>query len=116
LTDSHTPGPGAIRVAPGMLELNASRREDERIRLVFINTGDRPIQIGSHYHLPDVNSALQFDRSAARGYRLDIPSGTSQRFEPGTSRELDAVALQGSRRVAGLSISNATKEDLDGID
>jgi urease subunit beta len=94
--------------------LNADRTADERIRLLFLNTGDRPIQVGSHHHLPDVNSALEFDRDAAHGFRLDIPSGTSQRFEPGASRELDAVALRGARRVPGLQLRNATKENLDG--
>ena len=103
-------GPGAIRVAEGEdLELNADRTAEERIRLVFENTGDRPIQIGSHIHLPDVNSALVFDRAAADGFRLDIPSGTSQRFEPGASRELDAVALRGRRLVAGIRIREEGK-------
>lgn len=107
-------GPGAFRIRPGMHVLNADRTGSERIRLLFLNTGDRPIQVGSHLHLPDVNAALDFDRIAAHGYRLDIPSGTSQRFEPGASRELDAVALQGSRRVPGLQIRNASREWLDG--
>jgi urease subunit beta len=100
-------GPGAFRIRPGTVELNADRGPDERIRLVFLNAGDRPIQVGSHIHLPDVNVALQFDRDAARGYRLDIPSGTSQRFEPGASRELDAVALSGARRVPGIQVRTA---------
>ncbi|MDQ4214660.1 urease subunit beta [Microbacterium capsulatum] len=97
-------GPGAIRVAEGVHVLNADRGPDERIVLVFRNTGDRPIQIGSHIHLPDVNPALEFDRERAQGFRLDIPSGTSQRFEPGASRELAAVALRGARRVPGIAI------------
>lgn len=97
-------GPGAFRIRPGDIELNADRGEAERIRLVFLNTGDRPIQIGSHLHLPDANTALDFDRSLAHGFRLDIPAGTSQRFEPGASRELDAVAIRGSRIVPGLQI------------
>jgi urease beta subunit len=109
-------GPGAIRVKPGVLILNADRDESERIRLVFLNTGDRPIQIGSHLHLPDANAALAFDRVAARGFRLDIPSGTSQRFEPGASRELDAVALRGARIVPGLQLTNRHGGALDGID
>ncbi|ADG79994.1 Urease, beta subunit OS=Tsukamurella paurometabola (strain ATCC 8368 / DSM / CCUG 35730 / CIP 100753 / JCM 10117 / KCTC 9821 / NBRC 16120 / NCIMB 702349/ NCTC 13040) OX=521096 GN=Tpau_3410 PE=4 SV=1 [Tsukamurella paurometabola] len=96
-------GPGAIRVRPGTVELNP-RPDGERITLVFVNTGDRPVQIGSHLHLPDANSALEFDRSAAHGYRLDIPSGTSQRFEPGASRTLDVVTIRGLRRVPGLQI------------
>lgn len=107
-------GPGAIRVRPGTLTLNSDRGPGERIRLVFLNTGDRPVQIGSHLHLPDANAALEFDREAAHGFRLDIPSGTSQRFEPGASRELDAVAFRGARRVPGLQVRNAGNENLDG--
>ena len=99
-----TDGPGAIRPAPGWIELNADRGPDERIELVILNTGDRPVQIGSHIHLPDVNPALDFDRQAAQGFRLDIPSGTSRRFEPGASRRVAAVALRGHRRVPGLLI------------
>jgi urease subunit beta len=114
MTGHTSSGPGAIRVRPGVLTLNADRGDDERIRLVFLNTGDRPIQVGSHLHLPDANGALTFDRNAARGYRLDIPSGTSQRFEPGASRELDAVAFQGARRVPGIQATNAGRERLDG--
>lgn len=107
-------GPGAFRIRPGMHILNADRADNERIRLIFVNTGDRPVQLGSHLHLPDANAALDFDRDAAHGFRLDIPSGTSQRFEPGASRELDAVALRGARRVPGLQIWNAGTEQLDG--
>ena len=107
-------GPGAFRIRPGMHILNADRADNERIRLIFVNTGDRPVQLGSHLHLPDANAALDFDRDAAHGFRLDIPSGTSQRFEPGASRELDAVALKGARRVPGLQIRNASTEQLDG--
>jgi urease subunit beta len=99
-------GPGAFRILPGDIELNADRGEAERIRLVFVNTGDRPIQIGSHLHLPDANEALAFDRTAAHGFRLDIPSGTSQRFEPGASRQLDAVTIRGARRVPGIQIKH----------
>lgn len=91
-------GPGAVRVQSGTLVLNANRADAERDRLVFINTGDRPIQIGSHICLTDVNPYLQFDRERAQGFRLDIASGTSQRFEPGASRELDIIALQGAGR------------------
>ena len=107
-------GPGAIRVRPGTLVLNEDRGPDERVRLVFLNTGDRPIQIGSHLHLPDANAALVFDREKAHGFHLDIPSGTSQRFEPGASRELDAVAFRGARRVPGLQLRNHGRENLDG--
>jgi urease subunit beta len=97
-------GPGAVRVAPGTIRLNADRSDSERLRLVIVNTGDRPVQIGSHLHLPDANTALSFDREAAQGFRLDIPSGTSQRFEPGASREVDLVALKGNRRVPGIQV------------
>ncbi len=94
--------PGAVRTGEGTVVLNGDRAEAERRVLVVENTGDRPVQIGSHLHLPDANAALAFDRAAARGFRLDIPSGTSQRFEPGASREVAAVALRGARRVPGL--------------
>ncbi len=96
--------PGAIRTRPGTIVLNADRTPDERLRLVIVNTGDRPVQIGSHLHLPDANTALAFDRQAATGFRLDIPSGTSQRFEPGASREVDLVALRGARLVPGIQV------------
>ncbi len=87
MSGSSSEGPGAVRVRPGTIELNADRGRDERLVLVVTNTGDRPVQIGSHVHLADVNDALALDREAARGFRLDVPSGTSQRFEPGASRE-----------------------------
>ena len=102
---AHLPtGPGEIRCAPGAVALNADREPHERITLVVVNSGDRPVQIGSHIHLPDVNPALLFDRDAADGFRLDIPSGTSRRFEPGASREVVAVALRGLRRVPGIQL------------
>jgi urease subunit beta len=107
-----TTGPGAIRVAPGEIELNADRRADERIQLEIVNTGDRPVQIGSHLHLSEANAALEFDRAAARGFRLDIPSGTSRRFEPGAARRVAAVALRGSRRVPGVQLKPASEHDL----
>jgi urease subunit beta len=97
-------GPGAIRTAEGNIVLNGNRTDEERIELVITNTGDRPVQIGSHLHLPDANSALDFDRTAAHGFRLDIPSGTSRRFEPGASRDVVAVAFQGARRVPGIQL------------
>lgn len=97
-------GPGAVRVAPGTIRLNTDRSDSERLRLVIVNTGDRPVQIGSHLHLPDANTALSFDREAAQGFRLDIPSGTSQRFEPGASREVSLVALRGNRLVPGIQV------------
>ena len=94
-------GPGAIRVAPGTLTINA-KTDGDRTTLVIVNTGDRPVQIGSHLHLPDANTALDFDRDAAQGFRLDVPSGTSVRFEPGMSREVGAVRLAGRQRVPGI--------------
>ena len=97
-------GPGSLRLGPGDLEINADRSPDERGTLVIVNTGDRPVQIGSHLHLPDANSALEFDREAAQGFRLDIPSGTSRRFEPGASREVPIVALRGRRLVPGIQV------------
>lgn len=102
-------GPGALRVKPGTIELNADRSGEERIRLVFTNTGDRPIQVGSHLHLPDANPALEFDRERARGFRLDVAAGASQRFEPGASRELDAVAIRGRRHIAGLQLRKSAQ-------
>lgn len=104
-------GPGAIRVRPGTITINAGRAS---IRLVVENTGDRPVQIGSHLHLPDANAALAFDRAAAHGFRLDIAAGTSIRFEPGVSREVTAVALAGARRVPGLQIGKTDAGALDG--
>lgn len=107
-------GPGAVRVGEGTVVLNADRGPDERIELVMVNTGDRPIQIGSHLHLPDANAALEFDRDAAHGFRLDVPAGTSQRFEPGASRSVAAVALRGRRRVPGIQRDKTDGGALDG--
>ena len=103
---AHEPaeGPGALRLLDGVLEINADRGADERGTLVILNTGDRPVQIGSHLHLPDANAALEFDRERAQGFRLDIASGTSRRFEPGASREVPIVSLRGRRLVPGLQI------------
>lgn len=115
---SNTSGPGAIRVRPGTVTINADRTDAERLTLVIVNTGDRPVQVGSHLHLPDSNTALAFDRTAAHGFRLDIPSGTSVRFEPGVSREVAAVAFRGKRRIPGLQLpertGRTTEGDLDG--
>jgi urease subunit beta len=99
---SSSEGPGALRPRPGTVQLNADRTPAERLRLVVLNTGDRPVQVGSHLHLPDANAALELDRAAAHGFRLDIPSGTSCRFEPGASRTVDLVALRGDRVVPGI--------------
>ncbi|MET3963841.1 urease subunit beta [Marmoricola sp. OAE513] len=107
---AHLPtGPGEIRCAAGSVVLNGDRTPEERLSLVIVNTGDRPVQIGSHIHLPDVNAALSFDREAAAGFRLDIPSGTSRRFEPGASREVDLVALRGARLVPGIQVREADR-------
>jgi urease subunit beta len=101
---SRAHGPGAIRTQEGVVVLNGGRTDAERLTLVIENTGDRPVQVGSHLHLPDANEALSFDRVAAHGFRLDVPSGTSQRFEPGASRLVAAVALQGRRVVPGIQL------------
>ncbi len=92
--------PGEIFPTEGTIELNAGR---PTITLIVANTGDRPIQVGSHYHFFETNAALAFDRAAARGYRLDIPAGTAVRFEPGQSREVTLVAYAGARRVFGFN-------------
>jgi urease subunit beta len=91
--------PGEVITPDATIELNAGR---DRVDLVVENTGDRPIQVGSHYHFAQTNPALQFDRTAADGYRLDIPAGTSVRFEPGVSMDVTLVALAGARLVPGL--------------
>lgn len=91
--------PGEFLVDAGDIELNVGRRT---LSLVVSNTGDRPIQVGSHYHFAETNSALDFDRSAARGMRLDIASGTAVRFEPGQSRTVNLVDYAGDRKVFGF--------------
>jgi urease beta subunit len=91
--------PGEILTPDGTIELAPGRA---RVELTAENSGDRPIQVGSHYHFAATNPALSFDRAAARGYRLDIPAGTSVRFEPGVSRPVTLVALAGARVVPGL--------------
>jgi len=91
--------PGEILTPEGEIELNAGRAT---LELDVANTGDRPIQVGSHYHFAEANDALAFDRAAARGYRLDIAAGTAVRFEPGQSRRVQLVALAGERRVYGF--------------
>jgi urease subunit beta len=109
-----TSGPGAYRIAPGEIELNADRTPEERGELTFTNTADRPIQVGSHIHLPDVNAGLEFDREAARGFRLDIAAGTSVRFEPGASRTVATVALRGRRSVPGLQVRTPSTTEQKG--
>jgi urease subunit beta len=91
--------PGEMFIQDGEIELNAGRRT---VTLTVANTGDRPIQVGSHYHFFETNPALKFDRKAARGMRLDIAPGTAVRFEPGQSREVTLVALGGKRTVYGF--------------
>ena len=91
--------PGELLAEPGELELNAGR---PTITLVVANTGDRPIQVGSHYHFYETNAGLSFDRDAARGFRRDIAAGTAVRFEPGQTRTVQLVALAGERQVYGF--------------
>jgi len=91
--------PGEIIPADGDIELNAGRAT---ISVVVANSGDRPIQVGSHYHFFETNPALQFDRAATRGFRPDIPAGTAVRFEPGQQREIQLVAFAGLRRIYGF--------------
>ena len=91
--------PGEYFIEPGEIEPNAGR---ETITLVVANSGDRPIQVGSHYHFFETNDALAFDRAAARGFRLNIAAGTAVRFEPGQTRTVELVALSGDRKVYGF--------------
>lgn len=92
--------PGEIFARAGDIVLNENRAA---ITLKVANTGDRPIQVGSHYHFAETNAALEFDRNAALGYRLDIPAGTAVRFEPGQSREVSLIPYAGARRVYGFN-------------
>ena len=94
--------PGEIIVAKEPAELPANVGRETKT-LEVANTGDRPIQVGSHFHFYEVNSALRFDRAAARGFRLNIPAGTAVRFEPGDTKEVELVALAGTREVFGLN-------------
>ena len=92
--------PGEILPAAGEIELNAGR---ETVELEVANSGDRPIQVGSHYHFYETNEALSFDRETARGFRLDIPAGTAVRFEPGQTRSVRLVTYAGARVVQGFN-------------
>lgn len=92
--------PGEILTAPGDILLNAGAPVTV---LMVANTGDRPVQVGSHYHFAETNPGLSFDRAAARGQRLDIPAGTAVRFEPGQTRDVRLIPLQGARRVIGFN-------------
>ena len=91
--------PGEILVLEGDIEINTGRRT---VELEVENSGDRPIQVGSHYHFFETNSSLKFDRPAARGFRLDVPAGSAVRFEPGQSRKVRLVEYAGARRVFGF--------------
>jgi urease subunit beta len=91
--------PGELFVTEGTIELNAGR---EAISLLVANTGDRPIQVGSHFHFAETNAALEFDRERARGMRLDVPAGTAVRFEPGDRKTVTLVPFAGARHVYGF--------------
>jgi urease subunit beta len=91
--------PGEVFIEPGDIELNVGR---STLTVEVANTGDRPIQVGSHYHFFEVNEALSFDRAAVKGFRLNIPAGTALRFEPGQKRTVHLVAFAGTRRVYGF--------------
>ena len=93
--------PGEVLFGEGAIEINPGA---PRLELEIVNTGDRPVQVGSHVHLPQANAALDFDRAAARGHRLDIPAGTAVRFEPGVAQRVSLVPLGGSREVHGISL------------
>jgi len=92
--------PGEVIAAEGEIVLNEGR---ETLTLHVANTGDRPIQVGSHYHFYETNSALDFDRESSKGFRLNIPAGTAVRFEPGQTREVELVAYAGDRQVYGFN-------------
>lgn len=92
--------PGEMRITPGEIEINVGR---ETKTILVTNTGDRPIQVGSHYHFFETNESLSFDRPASRGFRLNIAAGTAVRFEPGQDREVELVALGGDRIIYGFN-------------
>lgn len=92
--------PGEMRITPGEIEINVGR---ETKTILVTNTGDRPIQVGSHYHFFETNESLGFDRPASRGFRLNIAAGTAVRFEPGQDREVELVALAGDRIIYGFN-------------
>jgi urease subunit beta len=103
MSDAGIPGavvPGELLAAPGEIELNVGRAT---VRVTVANSGDRPIQVGSHFHFFETNEALRFDRAAARGFRLNIAAGTAVRFEPGQEREVELVSLAGDRIVYGFN-------------
>jgi urease subunit beta len=94
--------PGEVIIAKDAGDLPANEGLETKV-IVVANTGDRPIQVGSHYHFYETNTALRFDRASARGFRLNIPAGTAVRFEPGDTKEVELVALAGTREVYGLN-------------
>ncbi|MBI3216808.1 MAG: urease subunit beta [Mycobacterium sp.] len=100
--------PGEILFGDGDIEINQGA---PRVQLEIVNTGDRPVQVGSHVHLPQANAALEFDRAAAHGCRFDIPAGTAVRFEPGVAQQVTVVPLSGTREVYGLSLNPPGKLD-----
>jgi urease subunit beta len=100
--------PGEIVFGDGDIAINEGA---ERLELNVVNNGDRPVQVGSHVHLPQANAALKFDREAAYGHRLDIPAGTAVRFEPGIAQDVSLVPLGGTREVYGLSLTPPGKLD-----
>jgi urease subunit beta len=100
--------PGEIVYGDGDIALNEGA---QRLELNVVNNGDRPVQVGSHVHLPQANAALEFDREAAHGHRLDIPAGTAVRFEPGVAQHVSLVPLRGTREVYGLSLNAPGKLD-----
>jgi urease subunit beta len=100
--------PGEILYGDGDIEINAGAI---RLTLDVVNSGDRPVQVGSHVHLPQANAALQFDRDAAYGHRIDIPAGTAVRFEPGVAQQVSVVPLTGAREVHGLTLDPPGKLD-----
>jgi urease subunit beta len=100
--------PGQVIPGEEPVELNPGRA---RITVTVVNTGDRPIQVGSHYHFAAANPSLEFDRDAARGHRLDVPAGTAVRFEPGVTRDVSLVPLAGRRVVPGLRLEHAGELD-----
>ncbi len=100
--------PGEVVYGEGPIEINAGA---PRLELEIVNTGDRPVQVGSHVHVPQANAALEFDRAAAHGHRFDIPAGTEVRFEPGVAQRVRLVPLSGTREVYGLSLRPPGKLD-----
>ncbi|MDT5111568.1 MAG: urease subunit beta [Mycobacterium sp.] len=100
--------PGEVVYGDGDIVINEGAA---RLELNVVNNGDRPVQVGSHVHLPQANAALEFDREAAHGHRLDIPAGTAVRFEPGVAQHVSLIPLSGTREVYGLSLNPPGKLD-----